>query len=92
MKAACHSRLFVASLFSLAALLVYAPILDGGFIWDDADFIVENPLNRDPGGLWKIWASFTANDYWPLTYSAFWLEWRLWGSPLGRHRPNLDLQ
>ncbi|NDC53852.1 MAG: hypothetical protein EBZ74_06060, partial [Planctomycetia bacterium] len=84
--------MFVASLFSLAALLVYAPILDGGFIWDDADFIVENPLNRDPGGLWKIWASFTANDYWPLTYSAFWLEWRLWGTAVrGYHLVNVLL-
>lgn len=82
----------IGVLLSAGALFVYAPALDGGFIWDDADFIVENPLNRDPGGLWKIWASFTANDYWPLTYSAFWLEWRLWGTAVrGYHLVNVVL-
>ena len=77
---------------SAGALFVYAPALDGGFIWDDADFVVENPLNRDPSGLLKIWASFTAPDYWPLTYSVFWLEWRLWGTAVrGYHLVNLCL-
>lgn len=82
----------VVATLAAAAWFVYAPALDGGFIWDDADFIFENPLNRDNGGLWKIWATFAAADYWPLTYSAFWLEWRLWGTAVrGYHLVNLAL-
>lgn len=86
------SWLAVVATLAAAGWFVYAPALDGGFIWDDTDFILENPLNRDAGGLWKIWATFTAADYWPVTYSAFWLEWRLWGSAVrGYHLVNLAL-
>ena len=76
-----------------AACVVYAPAIDGGLIWDDVQvFVTENPLNRDLSGLVTIWTSFAAVDYWPLVYSAFWVEWQLWGeAPRGYHLVNIGL-
>lgn len=89
-----HLRLFLIVGLGLAAVaaFVYRPAIDGGFIWDDNDFLTHNPLNGNLRGLWAIWSSFSAPDYWPLTYSAFWLEWRLWGDvPRGYHLVNIFL-
>ena len=77
---------------AMLAFAIFWPCLDGGLIWDDTQFITENELNRDPLGLWKIWCSFNAADYWPLTYTAFWAEWRLFGeAPRGYHIVNVLL-
>ena len=47
-------------------------------------------------GLWNIW--FAPADirneghYWPVVYTTFWLEHKLWGlTPLGYHAVNLLL-
>jgi tetratricopeptide (TPR) repeat protein/uncharacterized protein YhhL (DUF1145 family) len=86
-------RLGLVAGLGAAACVVYAPAIDGGLIWDDVQvFVTENPLNRDLAGLVAIWTSFKAVDYWPLAYSAFWVEWRLWGEhPRGYHLVNLGL-
>jgi len=83
----------LVAVLGTAACVVYAPAIDGGLIWDDVQvFVTENPLNRDLAGLVAIWTSFTAVDYWPLAYSAFWVEWRLWGAdPRGYHLVNIGL-
>ena len=77
----------------LALLLVtYFPCLTGQFIWDDVTFIVDNDLIRRPGGLWSIWFSHELTDYWPISYTAFWLLWRIFGSvTLGYHLVNLGV-
>ena len=60
----------------------YAPALGGGFVWDDVIFS-EEPVILSPGGLWSIW--FSPGDirneghYWPIVYTTFWLEHKLWG-------------
>ena len=51
---------------------------------------------REPSGLADIWFSPTALDneghYWPLIYTTFWLEHRLWGfDPVPFHLTNLLL-
>ncbi len=39
-----------------------------------------------------MWFSTEPFDYWPLTNSSFWLEWRLWGmNPVGYHVTNVVL-
>src|SRR5262249_36932384 len=74
-----------AILIILAVLVAYWPSLGGGFLWDDEYWIVEKastPTQRlihDPRGLYGIWFSREAIDYWPLSNSVFWLQWRLWG-------------
>ncbi len=70
----------------LAALLVgmvvaaYGPALSAGFIWDDDDYVTENPLLHAPDGFERIWLSTDApSQYFPLVYTAFRIEYGLWG-------------
>jgi protein O-mannosyl-transferase len=79
-------------LLLLAALVTYANVVRGGFIWDDNVFVINNPLIREPGRFWEIWLTREAADYWPLSYSFFWLAWRLFGeNPAGYHLCNIVL-
>lgn len=74
------------------ALFVYGPSLTGGFIWSDDLSISGNELLRSTNGLYKIWFSTQPQDYWPLTNTSYWIEWRLWGlNPLGYHLTNVVL-
>ncbi len=70
----------------------YWPALNGDFQWDDGVLVRDNQLLRSLSGLRDIWASTKPYDYFPLTYTSFWLEWPLWGSdPAGYHLVNLLL-
>src|SRR5579871_4793472 len=72
--------------------LAYFPVLRGGFLWDDDDLITNNPLIRADGGLYRFWFSTDAADYYPLTESLWWLEWRACGNnPTGYHIINVLL-
>ena len=80
------------------ALLVavsYFPATQGGFVWDDNIFIVNSDPVQAADGLWRIWFSPSTtgeHHYWPLTYTTFWLEHKLWGfAPVGYHAVNLLL-
>jgi len=65
-------------------MAVYAPSLGGGFVWDDDIHLLENPV-FEAGGLFSIWFSPPQIiNYWPLTFTSYWLEHALWGfDPLG---------
>jgi protein O-mannosyl-transferase len=71
--------------------LVYLPALRCGFIWDDDAYVVNNQSVQTRDGLTNIWFDRRANlQYYPLVYSTFWLEYRLWGlSPGGYHFVNV---
>ena len=62
-------------------VVVYVPAMSGGFILDDEMLVAQNKLlyDADADGLRRIWCTTDAPDYWPMTYTSFWLEWRLWG-------------
>lgn len=82
-------------LFLLAGLtlVVYAPVFQAGFIWDDDAHITRNiPIQTDDG-LARIWTEPGATpQYYPLTFTLFWIQHRLWGlDPLGYHLVNLML-
>ncbi len=84
-----------AALLGLMVLLSYLPALWAGFVWDDTIF-VEEPVIHQWSGLGSIW--FDPADikkeghYWPIVYTSFWLEHKLWGlAPLGYHLVNVLL-
>ena len=82
--------LFAAALL-IAVLLAYQPVWQGGFIWDDDTHLVNNPVLK-PGGLARIWVPGSYVNYWPLTATAYWLQFRIWGlNPLGFHLVNIAL-
>jgi len=75
------------------ALLVYGPALGGGLLWDDTDWIRDNEALRTVAGLWRIWFEPGAViQYYPLTYTSWWLDYQLWGlSPTVMHVENVLL-
>ena len=82
-----------AAAIILLTLVAYIPAMRAGFIWDDNDYLTENPLITDPGGLAKIWFSAEqTSQYFPLVYTMFRMEYALWGmSPIGYHTVNVLL-
>jgi protein O-mannosyl-transferase len=76
----------------VAVFTAYIPSINGGFIWDDELLITQNGLFKVSDGLYQIWCTTEATDYWPVINSMFWIEWRLWGNnPIGYHVVNLIL-
>ena len=74
----------------LACLAAFYPALGGGYVFDDHMLLENNSLLRGP--LWRIWFSTDPVDYWPLTYTTFWLEMRIFGPvPFMHHLINLVL-
>ena len=71
------------------------PVLVADFVWDDKAFLEAPPVAQLLGVV-DIWFNpkslpFEAH-YWPMLYSSFWLEHRLWGfNPTGMHGTNLLL-
>ena len=80
-------------LIGLLALLVYLPSVRGDFLWDDWQlFIVNNPLLHNLAGLRDIWFSTKSADYYPLTYTSFWIDWQVWNlEPTGYRLGNILL-
>ena len=72
----------------------YYPAFDAEFVWDDRIF-VDAPLIQQWPGIWDIWLSpgkLREGHYWPVVYSSFWLEHKLWGlEPAGYHAVNVLL-
>ena len=86
-----RTPLYAAALAALC-ILAFWPSVHGGFIWDDLQFIIHNPLMQTGRGLGEIWLGDTNEDYWPISYSLFWIEWHLWGAqPFGYHVVNILL-
>src|SRR5438093_13412029 len=76
----------------LLTFLSYLPVLQAGFIWDDDTSLTANPLLRSLAGLREIWFSTQPYDYFPLTFTSFWCESRLWGmNPTAYHVVNVLL-
>ena len=91
-----RQALGVLALGLLVGVSYIPAVLWGGFVWDDRG-ITESKAIHELSGLWRIW--FSPRDvlrweahYWPLVYTTFWLEHKLWGvTPLGYHVVNVGL-
>ncbi len=73
----------------------FYPALSGGFVMDD-DIFTEAPAVLTWSGLWDIWFSPAEIErerhYWPVVYTTFWLEHKLWVlDPFGYHVVNVLL-
>ena len=82
---AAHATGFVA-----LVLVAYLPAFGGGWLWDDDILITANPLVTEARGLWGIWFNNTSPDYFPVTLTACWIEYRLWADwAPGYHAVNI---
>jgi tetratricopeptide (TPR) repeat protein len=89
-----HGRALIFAVVLLAVtIFAYRPAWDGGFLWDDDDYIINNQLLTAPDGWQRIWFSLDSpSQYFPLTYSTFRIEHALWGlNTTGYHWVNLLL-
>jgi protein O-mannosyl-transferase len=86
-------RIVGVALLASATIVSYWPALRGTFVLDDDDLIAGSRLVHASDGLYRFWCTKEPTDYWPLTNSGFWIQWRLWGTePTGYHAVNIALQ
>src|SRR5262245_51688876 len=82
-----------ALLLLLITVAVYAPAFDASFLHDDDELLTANPIVRAGGrnfgsaswtGLRELWLPGTLSRFHlpgiPVTATALWLEWRLFGT------------
>lgn len=75
-----HGLVFLkVLLILLACLWIYAPVFHGEWLWDDDYLLTNNPAMSSLEGLWGIWFSPATADYLPVTLTALWIQWRLFG-------------
>src|ERR1043165_1351877 len=84
---------FGALALFVLTLVVYLPALShAGFIWDDDGMLTGNEFIRAPDGLYSFWCTTKPVDYFPVTMSALWFEWRSFGmNAMGYHVVNIIL-
>lgn len=77
----------------VGALVSYLPSIHGGFLWDDADYVQNNPTLRSVPGLEAIWFHPESIPQWyPLVHTTYWIEYHLWGlNTLGYRIDNILL-
>src|SRR6201984_968388 len=88
-RRACIFALILAAV----TIFAYRPAWNGGFLWDDDDYITHNELLTAPDGLRRIWFSLDSpSQYFPLVYTTFRIEHAVWGlDPTGYHWVSLLL-
>ena len=95
-----HGAAAVLALGALVAV-AYLPVTGAGFVWDDFIIVTSKAVGEGWSGLRGLWLAPGAtympgntdeDHYWPLLYTTFWLEHKLWGfAPLGYHLVNVAL-
>jgi tetratricopeptide (TPR) repeat protein len=81
-----------AAAIAVVVFLVYFPSINGGFVLDDNHLLTDALFVKATDGPYHFWCTIEPVDYWPMTNTTFWLEWRLWGlHSTGYHVTNLIL-
>lgn len=97
MTDAHKSLLYRYALIILLILAAYGNTLQHGFVWDDIDVLVDNPITESLRNIPKFFISEDTADvstgyYRPITYVSFALDRALWGlNPVGFNITNLVL-
>ncbi len=87
-----HSKVFQIAFLCAICFLVYAQALGNGYIWDDDKYLYENGWVAYKDGLKDMWFSHKMPQYYPLVFTSFWVEHKIWGfEPSGYHLVNLVL-
>ncbi len=91
-SAAIHKEWWGILVLLALVVVTFWPTLRNGFIWDDDLLLTDNSVIKSAEGLRDLWFSIKPIDYFPVTYTDFWFEWRIWGmNPTGYHVTNLIL-
>ena len=90
-----RDALAALALCLLAGISYLPAMLWGGFVWDDLIWYKSQAV-LEWSGLSTIWSWPSSIEkerhYWPLTYTTFWLEHKIWGlEPAGYHIVNVML-
>jgi tetratricopeptide (TPR) repeat protein len=82
-----------AAVMALIALVAFWPAISGTFLWDDDQYVTQNPALLDATGLKEIWKIPPGTiQYYPLTFTALWIEHHFWeNNSLGYRVVNLIL-
>ena len=82
----------LALLIVAATVLVYLPALQADFVWDDNDWVTENPLVTGEASFVELWTGVERLHYYPVTFTAWRLMHALWElHPFGYHLVNVLL-
>ena len=90
-------RVYRLTFIGVLILAVYCSIFNHGFVWDDVDIIIDNPLFESFRNLPSFFVMEDQVDgptgyYRPLTYVSFLIDRSIWGlNPLGFNITNLVL-
>lgn len=75
------SFVLIAVLLVIVTFIAYSPILSADFVnWDDDFNVYQNAYVINKDGLSKIWFSADQYQYYPITFSSFWIEYHLLGA------------
>jgi len=90
-----RGALATVALGLLAGVCYLPAILWSGFVWDDYIWFQSRAV-LEWSGLGEIWSwpsrIHREAHYWPLTYTTFWMEHKMWGlTPAGYHVVNVLL-
>jgi hypothetical protein len=70
---------FFCLILAVVTILAYQHAWNGGFLWDDDAYIINNELLTAANGWQRIWFSLDSpSQYFPFTYSTFRIEHALW--------------
>ncbi|MDY6905788.1 MAG: tetratricopeptide repeat protein [Thermodesulfobacteriota bacterium] len=73
-------RIMMAGALVIAVMVIYIPSLHCGFIWDDDYYVTDNRVLQAPGGFEEIWtAPGVTPQYYPMVFTSFWAEYKLFG-------------
>lgn len=79
-------QLLQVAVLVLVVLWIYAPVCNPAapaeWLWDDDTLLTANETvqSTKPESLVDLWVAPKGVDYFPLTYTALWLQWPLFGT------------